>query len=90
MLTQSGTVRTRRLPLDRDKLMTFAEFVASKDNCSKQALRSWLAKLETLLDYMKTFKDQASVDELTERLKVLYGFMDAMGMDTTGKVIKCK
>lgn len=66
------------------------EFIESKENCSKAALRAWLAKLETLLRYMKTFKNEQSVEDLQERLKVLYGLMDAMGLDMTGKQIKSK
>lgn len=86
----NGTVRVQYfLMFDADTL-TLAEFVENKDNCTKQALRLWLSKLETLLDYMKTFKDQGSVDDIQERLEQLYGFMAVMGMDTTGKTVKCE
>lgn len=56
--------------------------------CNKAGMRSWLGKLETLIDYQKTLKDPVNVAHLQDRLATLYGFMDVMGMDKTGKTVK--
>lgn len=66
----------------------FTEFTRNRGKCTKVGMRSWLSKLETLIDYQRTLKDPVNVAHLQDRLATLYGFMEVMGMDKSGKTVK--
>ncbi|KAF7964787.1 hypothetical protein HWV62_2906 [Athelia sp. TMB] len=85
---QIGRHRKYIVDLQLDIDSTWAEFTANKDKVTKPALRQWLTKLQSLLEYMKPLKDTETIAALEARLETLHGMMEAMGLDSTGKVNK--
>lgn len=82
----SGTVRILT-QTHRNQLTSATEFISSKKSFNRTTLRDWLGKFNTLLKNQAMFIDQATVKDTEDRLAKVHGMMQALGMDTKGKVI---